>query len=85
MIKHPNIVTFIGYAASEAELVLIMEFIDSTNLHHLIFGPQKIITRVRQLTIIMFLLYLSCIIQASTDKRMYIVKEIANGIKFMHT
>ena len=51
MLKHPNIVLFIGYASSETELVLIMEFIDGTNFHHLIFGPQRIITRVRQLMI----------------------------------
>ena len=46
MLKHPNIVAFIGYATSEAELVLVMEFIEGTNLHQLIFGKQKVITRV---------------------------------------
>ena len=51
MLKHPNIVSFIGYASSESELVLVMEFIDGTNLHHLIFGSQRIITRVRELLI----------------------------------
>ena len=46
MLKHPNIVAFIGYATSETELVLVMEFIEGTNLHQLIFGKQKVITRV---------------------------------------
>lgn len=47
MLKHPNIVKFIGYASSQTELVLVMEFLYGTNLHHLIFGPQKVITMVR--------------------------------------
>ena len=63
MLKHPNIVAFIGYAASATELVLIVEFIEGTNLHQLIFGPQKIITRVKQLMILMITLlqWLICV------------------------
>ena len=88
MLKHPNIVAFIGYAASETELVLVMEFIEGTNLHQLIFGEQKVITRVRQLMIIimiMLLKWLPCVKQASINQRMHIVKQIAYGIQFMHT
>lgn len=50
MLKHPNIVTLFGYAMSEMEVVLVMEFIDGKNLHQLIFNKDKIISRVGYLT-----------------------------------
>ncbi|XP_065890569.1 uncharacterized protein [Dysidea avara] len=45
LLKHPNIVSLLGYSTAEREIVIIMEFINGKNLHTMIFGKDKIISR----------------------------------------
>ena len=49
-LKHLNIVTFLNYAMSEMEIVLVIEYIDRKNLHELIFNKDKVISRVSSVT-----------------------------------
>ena len=46
LLKHPNIVSLLGLSASAEEIVLIMNFVTGSNLYILIFGKDKILSKV---------------------------------------
>lgn len=46
LLKHPNIVSLLGHAASVEEIVLIMNFVTGSNLDVLIFGRKKVMSEV---------------------------------------
>ena len=37
LLKHPNIISLVGYTAFNDELIIIMNFINGKILHHMIF------------------------------------------------
>lgn len=43
LLKHPNIVSLLGYTVSSSEVMLIMNFIEGKNLDSLIFGRPYLI------------------------------------------
>jgi len=45
-LKHPNIVSLLGVAASAEEIVLILNFISGNNLDMLIFGKERLLSTV---------------------------------------
>lgn len=40
-LKHPNIVSLLGYTKSVDEIILIMNYIDGDNLDRMIFGTRE--------------------------------------------
>ena len=48
MMKHPNIVSLLGYSVSSEAIVLIMNYVPGKNLDVLIFGKDRIIAMVCQ-------------------------------------
>ena len=41
MLKHPNIVTMLGYSVTPNQLIIIMNLIEGKNLHIMLFGNLK--------------------------------------------
>jgi len=52
LVKHPDIVSMLGYAATLKELVLIMNLAQGSNLHSLLFGKQKIKVKINLLLVL---------------------------------
>ena len=46
LLKHPNIVSLLGFALSSDEIILIMNFVPEKNLDLLIFGKAKKMNKV---------------------------------------
>jgi len=46
LLKHPNIVSLLGVAASAEEIVLILHFISGNNIDMLIFGKERLLSTV---------------------------------------
>ena len=38
---HPNIISLLGYTVTEDEVILIMNFVDGSNLDQMLFGIQR--------------------------------------------
>ena len=49
LLKHPNIVTLLGYATAANEIVIIMNYIRGKNLDELIFGKEGVVRKVSSL------------------------------------
>lgn len=67
--------------------MLIVNFVDGDNLDFLIFGKEKVISKVA-IIIISLNMYNSFIIllcQKTLPEKMFICSSIANGLEYMHT
>ena len=40
-LEHPNIVSLFGYIMAEDEVILIMNFVDGSNLDRMLFGKKE--------------------------------------------
>ena len=47
-LKHPNIISLLGYAQNQERIVLIMNYVQGSNLHQLIFGKESQLSKVSQ-------------------------------------
>ena len=70
---------------SDKEVVIIMNLIKGKNLYEMIFGKERTISRVGYTIILCVSINISSTQQATSIQKLYIAKEIAQGIKFMHT
>ncbi len=79
--------SLLGYTLTKKELMLIVNFVDGDNLDFLIFGKEKVISKVA-IIIISLNMYNSFIIllcQKTLQEKMFICSSIANGLEHMHT
>ena len=71
-----------GYAVGVQEIVLVMTYIQGKNLDDLLFGKDKILSKVCYYN---GLLSLACFFQGTEEQHQYIAVKIASGVQFMHS
>ena len=77
---HPNIVKFYGYATISDEIVIVMSYINGSNLDTLLFGNEKTEVNFKYLQLTDYYLYF----QFSESDTKFIAGEIVKGVKYMH-